>query len=181
MLFTHDVEHSLACLVDLVNSEGPTDGLAELSDLQDFVHRYRFSDVGTLGPSDVEDVRRLRDLVRPAFGARSEADAAAAVNRLVAAAPVAPRLTDHDDYAWHLHYFTPGATVAEHLAVDGGMALAQVVAAGEWQRLRTCEAPDCDQVLVDLSRNRSRRYCDAQSCGNRIHVAAYRQRRREDS
>jgi predicted RNA-binding Zn ribbon-like protein len=68
--------------------------------------------------------------------------------------------------------------LAEHLAVDGGMALAQVLAAGERERLRVCEAPDCRQVLVDLSRNRSKRYCDARTCGNRLHVAAYRERQK---
>ena len=89
-----------------------------------------------------------------------------------------PRLTDHDGYDWHIHYFTPGASLADHLALDCGMALAQVIAAGETERLRRCEAPDCDQVLVDLSRNRSKRYCDARTCGNRLHVAAYRERQR---
>jgi hypothetical protein len=32
-------------------------------------------------------------------------------------------------------------------------------------------------VLVDLSRNRSRRFCDVNGCANRAHVAAYRARR----
>jgi predicted RNA-binding Zn ribbon-like protein len=53
-----------------------------------------------------------------------------------------------------------------------------VLAAGERDRLRVCEAPNCERVLVDLSRNRSRRYCDSRTCGNRLHVAAYRERRR---
>ena len=33
-------------------------------------------------------------------------------------------------------------------------------------------------MLVDLSRNRSKRYCDSRTCGNRLHVAAYRARQR---
>ena len=40
-----------------------------------------------------------------------------------------------------------------------------------------CAAPDCDFVVIDLSRNRSRRFCDS-GCGNRANVAAYRARRR---
>jgi predicted RNA-binding Zn ribbon-like protein len=35
-------------------------------------------------------------------------------------------------------------------------------------------------VLTDLSRNRSRIFCDTGNCGNRQHVAAYRQRQREE-
>jgi predicted RNA-binding Zn ribbon-like protein len=53
-----------------------------------------------------------------------------------------------------------------------------VLAAGERERLRLCEAPNCQQALVDLSRNRSKRYCDARTCGNRLNVAAYRERKR---
>ena len=45
----------------------------------------------------------------------------------------------------------------------------------ELSRLRVCAADDCDDVLVDLSRNRSRRYCDG-GCGNRVNVQAYRAR-----
>ena len=45
---------------------------------------------------------------------------------------------------------------------------------------RICAAPDCQAVLVDLSKNRSRRYCDTGNCGNRQHVAAYRERLHRD-
>jgi predicted RNA-binding Zn ribbon-like protein len=101
------------------------------------------------------------------------------VNELVSTTPTTPHLTDHDGHDWHVHYFAPGARLADHLAAELGMALAFVVAAGELDRLRICEAPDCARVLVDLSRNRCRRYCDSRTCGNRMHVAAYRARQRE--
>jgi predicted RNA-binding Zn ribbon-like protein len=57
------------------------------------------------------------------------------------------------------------------------MGLAELVVAGESERMRSCAAPPCRNVFVDLSRNRSRRYCDSRTCGNRLHVAAYRARR----
>jgi predicted RNA-binding Zn ribbon-like protein len=57
------------------------------------------------------------------------------------------------------------------------MGLAWLVVAGEAGRIRSCGAPSCDSVFVDLSRNRSRRYCDSRTCGNRLHVAAYRARK----
>jgi len=181
VIFSHDTENSLLCMVDLVNSAPAADGAERLPDLdalREFVVRHAVSGVPPLEESDLVAVRRLRDRIKPAFGSTSDAVAAARVNRLVAMARMTPRLTDHDGYAWHMHYFSPGASLAEHLAVDGGMALAHVVASGERERLRVCDAPDCDRVLVDLSRNRSKRYCDARTCGNRLHVAAYRERRR---
>ena len=182
-MFGHDIEHALACVVDLVNSgpDGTTEEfLNDLDDLRSFVERHEESEVGALTRTDLLAVRELRRRVRPVFAATSDAEAADLVNALVGESPVTPRLTNHDGYAWHMHYFAPGASLAEHLAVDGGMALAYVISVGERERLRTCEAPDCNQVLVDLSRNRSKRYCDARTCGNRMHVAAYRERRRAE-
>lgn len=181
MIFSHDTEHSLLCVVDLVNSadRGSTpELLPDVHSLESFVERHRVSEIGPLTTEDVDAVHRLRERVRRIFTATDDREAALAVNRVIADCPVTPRLTDHDDYAWHMHYFTPGARLAEHLAVDCGIALGRVLAAGERDRLRICEAPDCEQVLVDLSRNRSKRYCDARTCGNRLHVAAYRERRR---
>lgn len=181
MLFSHDTEHSLACVVDLANSAPSTstaESLPDLDALDRFVHEHDVSEVGRLTQGDLDAVRRLRDDIRLIFDSPDDQSAAELVNALVSQAGVTPRLTDHDGYDWHIHYFTPGASLAEHLAIDCGMALAQVIASGERERLRRCEAPDCDQVLVDLSRNRSKRYCDARTCGNRLHVAAYRERQR---
>ncbi|MDT4918514.1 MAG: hypothetical protein QOH89_3214, partial [Pseudonocardiales bacterium] len=50
-----------------------------------------------------------------------------------------------------------------------------VIRGDELDRLRVCAASDCEDVLIDLSKNRSRRFCDS-GCGNRANVAAYRAR-----
>jgi CGNR zinc finger/Putative stress-induced transcription regulator len=184
LLFGHDTEHALDCVVDLVNtapSAGTEERLSDLAALAAFVAEHQVSEVGKLTEADLRAVRALRSALGAVFDCDDDASAAAAVNPLVAGAGVTPRLTDHDGYSWHIHYFVPGASLAEHLATDCGMALAHVVAAGERERLRRCAAPDCRQVLVDLSRNRSKRYCDARTCGNRLHVAAYRERQRASS
>jgi predicted RNA-binding Zn ribbon-like protein len=181
VIFSHDTEHSLLCVVDLVNSApraGTPECLGDVDALRRFVDRHRVSEIDDLAAEDVAAVHRLRERIRRVFTAESQDEAARVVNTVIAECPVTPRLTDHDDYDWHMHYFTPGARLAEHLAVDCGIALGHVIAAGERDRLRICDAPDCDQVLVDLSRNRSKRYCDARTCGNRLHVAAYRERRK---
>jgi hypothetical protein len=184
MLFSHDTERTLRRIVDLVNSApsaGGPDQLTDLAALCSFVARHQVSDVGELAPADLADVRRLRTEIAAVLDAEDESSAAQAVNALVSRAVATPRLTDHDGYDWHVHYFVPGATLSERLRMDCGMALAYVIASGERERLRRCAAPDCDQALVDLSRNRSKRYCDARTCGNRLHVAAYRERRRSAS
>jgi hypothetical protein len=181
VIFSHDTEHALLAIVGLVNTSpelAGEEGLPDVDALAGFVGEYDVSEVGTLDADDLVAVRRLRGRLHQVFLAESDAAAAGLINDIIAVAPMTPRLTDHDGFDWHIHYFAPGASLAEHLAVDGGVALAQVLAAGEYDRLRTCAAPDCAQVLVDLSRNRSKRYCDARTCGNRLHVAAYRERQR---
>src|SRR3712207_8170320 len=45
-------------------------------------------------------------------------------------------------------------------------------------RSQLCAADDCNAVFVDLSRNRSKRYCDVGNCGNRMNVNAYRKDRK---
>ncbi|MFH9732144.1 CGNR zinc finger domain-containing protein [Streptomyces sp. NPDC017260] len=183
MLITHDTRCALDTVVDLVNTmpedESAPDGLPDLSALLEFVGTHEISDVGVLSELDLSAVRKIRGRFAAVFAAPEARIAAGLINDLVAAAGTTPRLTDHDGYDWHIHYFAPGASVADHLAADCGMALAFFVVAGEQERLRRCEAPDCRRAFVDLSRNRSRRYCDSRTCGNRLHVAAYRARRKE--
>ncbi|NUS14212.1 MAG: CGNR zinc finger domain-containing protein [Streptomyces sp.] len=182
MLINHDTRCALDSVVDLLNTAPASEGreaLAEVADLRAFVERRQISEVGRLDRDDVTAVQAVRARFAEVFAAGDDAGAATLLNTLIAAASTTPRLTDHDGYDWHVHYFAPGASVADHLAADCGMALAFLIVAGERERLRRCDAPDCRRAFVDLSRNRSRRYCDSRTCGNRLHVAAYRARRRE--
>ncbi|MFI9101449.1 CGNR zinc finger domain-containing protein [Streptomyces fildesensis] len=184
MLINHDTRYALDCVVDLINtspeSEG-REGLHDVAALRAFVEDHHVSEVGRLGEHDLATVRRVRERFAQVFCAPSAQAAATLLNAMVAEAGTTPRLTNHDGHDWHVHYFAPGASLSDHLAADGGMALTFLVVAGECERLRRCDAPDCRRAFVDLSRNRSRRYCDSRTCGNRLHVAAYRARQREAS
>lgn len=185
MLFSHDTEHALGTVVDLINT-GPDavaeEQLPDLAALQEFVERNAISDVSELDADDLEAVRRLRVRFQGVFQTAADTDTAVRrINTILGDTRTSPHLTDHDGYDWHVHFFAPGSRLADHLSTECGIALSYVVAAGELDRLRICEAPDCDRVLVDLSRNRCRRYCDSRTCGNRMHVAAYRARQRDSS
>ncbi|GLK09635.1 hypothetical protein GCM10017600_30410 [Streptosporangium carneum] len=173
--------HSLAAAVDLVNTSPATGGPDRLVDTQqlgDFVERHQMSGVGELGATDLSEVRAVREAFHKVFTAPDQATAVIRLNTLLSGTRITPRLTEHDGHPLHIHYFAPDASISEHLSADLGVALAHVLAEGEWERLRTCSAPDCGNVFVDESRNRSRVYCDSRTCGNRMHVAAYRARRR---
>ncbi|GAA2358516.1 CGNR zinc finger domain-containing protein [Nonomuraea africana] len=181
MPFGHDMVYSLATVVDLVNTSpatGGDEGLGDLDDLAEFVRVRQVSGIQTLTPKDLGQVRMLRDDFHRVFTAPDQATAVRLLNALLADTRITPSLTEHDGHPVHMHYFAPDASLAEHLAADCGVALAHLLVEGEWERLRTCSAPDCARVFVDESRNRSRVYCDSRTCGNRMHVAAYRARRR---
>jgi predicted RNA-binding Zn ribbon-like protein len=58
------------------------------------------------------------------------------------------------------------------------MAMVDVIRLDEMSRLSLCADENCQGVLMDLTRNRSRRFCTT-ACANRNAVAAYRARARQ--
>ncbi len=179
MTFSHDVTRALGLAVDLVNSRlADAEQLPDLAALRRFLDEHDISGSRALSADDLEEVHALRPRLRAVWAARDMRTAAAVVNGLVAEAGALPQLTDHDGWPWHVHWTAPSARVASRLGADAGMALAEVLRDDGAERLRRCADSACDAVFVDLSRNRSRRYCDTGNCGNRAHVAAYRARLR---
>jgi predicted RNA-binding Zn ribbon-like protein len=178
MQFTHDTEFALSLAAALVNTA--RDGLEELPDqpaLSAFLDAQQISGVRAGTAEELDAVRALRPQLQAAWDAPGEAEVVAIVNRLFADAGALPRLTRHDGWDWHLHLTSPDAPLVDRLGTEAAMGIADVVRAKDLDRLKRCAAADCDAVLVDLSKNRSRRYCDTGNCGNRAHVAAYRARK----
>ncbi len=86
----------------------------------------------------------------------------------------------HDEFDWHIHATPLDAPLAERIRVEVALALVDIIRAGATDRLRVCEAHDCEGVLVDLSRNGSKRFCSVR-CGNRMNMIAYRERQADAS
>jgi predicted RNA-binding Zn ribbon-like protein len=55
-------------------------------------------------------------------------------------------------------------------------AVAELVNAGMWSRIRLCANHECAKVFYDTTRSRTRRWHSYEICGNRANVAAYRAR-----
>jgi predicted RNA-binding Zn ribbon-like protein len=126
--------------------------------------------------ADVERVRALRPLLRAVFEASEEQQAVDMANAVVERSGLMLRLTRHDSGPWHFHG-TPGTgTLFDWLAGLSGFALLSVIERGDGDRIRHCAGADCHAVFVDVSRNKSRRFCSPAVCGNRAHVAAFRAR-----
>ncbi|MGO2541440.1 MAG: CGNR zinc finger domain-containing protein [Specibacter sp.] len=186
MVFSHDTEVALLSAVNLINTApitvaadnevtGP-DSLETLAALDAFVEQEQFSGSRERSAAELAEVRDMRRELRTIFTA-GETTAASMVNALLARAQALPQLVRHDQWDWHLHATAPAAPFAQRMGVEAAMALADVIRGKELDRLKVCAAPDCCAVVIDLSKNRSRRYCDTGNCGNRAHVAAYRRRK----
>lgn len=171
MLFAHDTEQALGSMAALVNSELP-----DVAALDAFASEWAYSGQRRGDDRELEQVRALRPRLRR-FWDLDEDGVAAAVNDMLRDGGALPQLVTHGGWGYHLHATPPDAPLADRMAVESAMALVDVVRQQELDRLRVCASDDCDDVLVDLSRNRSRRYCST-ACANRVNVAAFRARQR---
>ncbi len=180
MIFTHDTEVSLveaAALVNTVDSDG-VDSLAETSGLREFLDRHPFTGVVLGSEAEAAEVREIRGQLARLWQVPDREAAVPIINEILADCDARPFLVRHDEWDWHLHVTPPEAPLAQRMAAEAAMAFLELIRADDWARLKTCAADDCHDVLVDLSKNRSKRFCDDGNCGNRAAVAAYRARKR---
>jgi predicted RNA-binding Zn ribbon-like protein len=189
LLFAHDTTAALVLAADLVNTAPgrgtQAEALVDAAALDAFLGEHEVVPRRVAVPADLAAVRALRSRLLAAWEAASAAPAAetaipglaAVINELLDDSDARPWLVDHGGgWGWHLHVTRPDAPLVHRIAAQAAFAFADLVRIGETDRLRRCAAPGCQAVLVDLSRNRSRLYCDTGNCGNRQHVAAYRAR-----
>lgn len=171
----------MAGCAELINSGRSRDGelLTDVQAVQSFADRYAFYGAPA-EPGDVELLREYRsrlDEIAVACEKGAIDSAIGMLNALLAQTGASPQIAAHHGRGPHIHVSRPDAPLADRMAAHFAMGLAWLVVAGQAGRVRSCESPTCDAVFVDLSRNRSRRYCDSRTCGNRLHVAAYRARK----
>ncbi|MEN8707358.1 MAG: CGNR zinc finger domain-containing protein [Nocardioides marinisabuli] len=165
---------SLQSAVVLANTALEPDTLTTVEELDDFFTSYEYSGRHERSLEELEQVRALRPVLRALMLAERD-DAVEMVNTMLADAGAVPRLVRHEPYDWHIHACDPDADLVTRLTVETAMAMIDVIRTDEMSRLGVCADDDCDGIVLDLSRNRSRRFCST-TCGNRNAVAAYRAR-----
>jgi len=174
VVFAHDTEVSLQAAVTLANSALDPDTLETIDELDAFYETYEYTGRRDGDAAELTAVRAIRPQLLTLLTS-SRDDAAVLVNEMLAGARALPQLVRHDRFDWHLHAVDPQAPLATRITVESAMAMVDVIRADEISRLGICADDDCDGVVLDLSRNRSRRFCST-GCGNRNAVAAYRAR-----
>jgi predicted RNA-binding Zn ribbon-like protein len=180
MIFTYDTELTLRAACVLINT-GRVDGeqLTDMASLDAYLDSFGWTGRRDRDAPELASVHRLRERVGGVWAvADDEERAVGQVNALLSDTRAQPWLTRHPEMPeWHLHLASMHDPLWQRMGAEMAMALADLIRAGELRRLKTCAAPDCEAVLIDLSRNRSGKFCDTGNCGNRQHVAAYRERR----
>jgi len=176
MVFAHDTEAALLAAVALVNSGEEPDTLTSVAQLRAFLDEHEFTGTRAGTQEELDSVRELRPRIHALMTSERD-DAAVLVNDLLSEAHAVPQLVRHGGHDWHIHAVAPDAPLATRMAVETAMAMIDVIRSDEMSRLDVCADPDCGGLVLDLSRNRSRRFCST-TCGNRAAVAAYRARQR---
>lgn len=174
MLFAHDTEVSLQAAVALVNSAAEPDTLTTVAAADEFWTTWDYTGRHDRTRVELEAVRDLRPVLRKLLTSGRDRSAEL-VNTHLAATGALPQLVRHDEWDWHLHAIAPEEPWPTRILVETAMAMIDVIRADELTRLDVCADPECAGLVLDLSRNRSRRFCST-TCTNRAAVAAYRAR-----
>lgn len=180
MHFAPDTVDALEFAVELGNtapgaSRSGEDELPTPAELSRLLADNQYSGRKDGSDAELADVRETRDLVRRIWSLDRD-DAALAVNSILAEAHALPYLLRHDGFDWHLHATPRDAPLAERIRVEVALALVDAIRSHETDRLRVCAADDCTGLLLDLSRNGSKRFCSVR-CGNRVNMIAFRARK----
>lgn len=128
-------------------------------------------------PSEAEfrraiDLREgLRAVLFTHNGGELDQDAVARLDRVAARATLSVGFSPEPD-------LQPAAK-----GVDGALAqllglVAEARADGNWERMKACAHDPCSWAFYDQSKNRSKRWCRMDTCGNIEKARAHRARRR---
>ncbi|WP_372735959.1 CGNR zinc finger domain-containing protein [Nocardioides sp.] len=160
--------------MSLINSAEEPDTLDTIAELDAFLTEGGYAGRRDRTRAELDAVRALRPRLRELLLSERD-DAVVLVNQMLSDAQALPQLVRHEPFDWHIHAVSLDEPLATRIIVETAMAMIDVIRADEMSRLSVCEDENCNGVVLDLSRNRSRRYCST-TCGNRNAVAAYRAR-----
>ncbi len=135
---------------------------------------------GTKAPNGlVAEARQLRDAARAVVHAAMKSVAAdlTVINHVLQAGrPETTLQWDKETQRYRI-------TVRPEVLSPAGLlwpvadALVKLIADDKFEYVRQCEAHNCILLFHDLSKSHRRRWCSMATCGNRMKVAAFRNRK----
>ena len=135
---------------------------------------------GTVAPPELlTEARQLRDAARAVVYAAMKSEQAdlTVINRMLETGRPETRLEwDQDTQRYRVDVRSVTGSSAGLLWPIAD-ALVKLVTDEKFEYVRQCEAHNCILLFHDLSKSHRRRWCSMATCGNRMKVAAFRNRK----
>lgn len=168
----------LQSIIDFVNTRDVDDGVdhvATAAQLQTWLVEHDLAPAtATFDTRDVQRALAVREALRAVLVAHDTDEPVPdveAANAVIASVPL------------HIQFARDGSTTLEPGSHGIDAALGRLLAAipaaatdGSWARAKICPSSDCQWAFYDQSRNRSRRWCSMDVCGNREKSKTFRAR-----
>jgi predicted RNA-binding Zn ribbon-like protein len=167
---------------DFINTYDPfldePEHLREPNDVHRFLESNDIQIQETVTHSTLQQVRDLRTKIRALWLSETLDDLAEELNPLLGKTQISVQV-EPDGTDLTLRFDMPEETpLIQRLAIECARGLIALVQHYGLERMRYCAADPCQDVFVDTSRNKSRRFC-SDRCANRYNVAAYRDRQKD--
>lgn len=138
-------------------------------------------------PAEAEDVLEqaidLREAIYRIFAAIAEQQRPAVEDLELLNASIQPalahgRIVETDGgYTWD---WADDRQTLDRILWPVARSAADLLASAQLDRARQCADERCGWLFLDMSRNRSRRWCSMDECGNRHKARVYYQRRKQE-
>ncbi|MFJ2060568.1 CGNR zinc finger domain-containing protein [Streptomyces sp. NPDC087908] len=137
--------------------------------------------VDTVSPAQLALARELRESIHAAATAAAlqetlPASAVQIINGCSERGRAAAVLTSDGKRRWQLN---PGSRLEDALGVIAADAI-DIVSGERDGSLALCASPTCQAAFFDTSRSRTRRWCEMNTCGNRMKKARFNANRLRD-
>jgi len=171
--------------LDFINSEYGTgeerhDCFEDNLSVIDWLETAGLVPKGTEAPDDLLfEARQLRDAARAVVHAAMKSVAAnlTVINKVLQAGrPEIALQWDENTQRYRVDVCSDALSSAG-LLWPIAEALVKLVTDDKFEYVRQCEAHNCILLFHDLSKSHRRRWCSMATCGNRMKVAAYRNRK----
>ncbi len=171
--------------LDFINSEYGTgeerhDCFEDNLSVIDWLETAGLVPKGTEAPDDLLfEARQLRDAAREVVHAAMKSVAAnlTVINKVLQAGrPEIALQWDENTQRYRVEVCS-NALSSAGLLWPIADALVKLVTDDKFEYVRQCEAHNCILLFHDLSKSHRRRWCSMATCGNRMKVAAYRNRK----
>jgi len=171
--------------LDFINSEYGTgeerhDCFEDNLSVIDWLETAGLVPKGTEAPDDLLfEARQLRDAARAVVHAAMKSVAAnlTVINKVLQAGrPEIALQWDENTQRYRVNVCS-NALSSAGLLWPIADALVKLVTDDKFEYVRQCEAHNCILLFHDLSKSHRRRWCSMATCGNRMKVAAYRNRK----